>query len=126
MLRFHWIKDRHRENIETFRFTRALFGLNQSQFLLGATIEEHMRSKEAEFPKEVKEIRHSIYVDDILLSGETLSNMEELKDKVAKIFYVAGFKLHKWNSNLPELEQDVTQQTDIEISEQSYAKQLLG
>ena len=43
VLRFHWIKERDRENIETIHFTRALFGLNQSQFLLGATIEEHMR-----------------------------------------------------------------------------------
>ena len=85
-----------------------------------------MRSKEAEFPEEVEEIRHSIYVDDISLSGEIQSNMEELKDKVVKIFHVAGFKLNKWHSNLPELEQDVTQQTDIEISEQSYAKQQLG
>ena len=52
--------------------------------------------------------------------------MEELKEKVVKIFDVAGFKLHKWHSNLSELEQNVTQQTDIEISEQSYGKQQLG
>ena len=126
VLRFHWIKGRDRENVETFRFTRALFGLNQSPFLLGATIEEHMRSQEAQFPAEVEEIRHCIYVDDILLSGETQINMEELKDKVVKIFDVAGFKLHKWHSNLPGLEQDVIQQTDSEISEQSFAKQQLG
>eukprot|EP00795_Rhopilema_esculentum_P015888 gene15888-7220_t len=68
------------------------------------------------------ETTHSIYVDDILLSGETKINMEELKDKVVKIFDVAGFKLHKWHSNLPELEQDLIQQTDSEISEQSFAK----
>ena len=52
--------------------------------------------------------------------------MEELKDKVVEIFDVASVKLHKWHSNLTELGQDVTQKADVEISEQSYAKQQLG
>ena len=37
-LRFHWKKDEHSE-IETLLFTRALFGLTSSPFLLGGVIE---------------------------------------------------------------------------------------
>jgi hypothetical protein len=38
-LRFHWIKDKDLSTVEVLRFTRALFGLVQSPFLLGGTIQ---------------------------------------------------------------------------------------
>eukprot|EP00794_Sanderia_malayensis_P001494 gene1494-biopygen1238 len=37
VLRFHWPKNRDMENLEVYRFSRVLFGLNQSPFILGAT-----------------------------------------------------------------------------------------
>ncbi len=85
-----------------------------------------MRSHEAQFPVEVEEIQHSNYVDDILLSREKQINMEERKDKVVKIFDGAGFRLHKWYSNLPEREQDIVKQIDTNVSEKSFTKQQLG
>ena len=36
-LRFHRIKDRDPDHIETLRFTRVVFGLVQSPFTLGGT-----------------------------------------------------------------------------------------
>ena len=36
-LRFHWIKDRDPQQIETNQFTRLVFGLTQSPFILDAT-----------------------------------------------------------------------------------------
>ena len=45
VLRFHWVKDKDSSKVETFRFTRVVFGLNQSPFILGATIEEHLQKK---------------------------------------------------------------------------------
>ena len=41
-LRFHWKFKGHSE-IETLRFTRALFGLTSSPFLLGGVIEQHLK-----------------------------------------------------------------------------------
>ena len=41
-LSFHWIKDRDASNVEMLRFTRALFGLVQSPFLLGGTLQQHL------------------------------------------------------------------------------------
>ena len=40
-LRFHWLKDQKSKEVETFRFTRALFGLVPSPF--------HFRSDQATF-----------------------------------------------------------------------------
>ena len=42
-LRFHWRRNEHSQT-ETLRFTRALFGLAPSPFLLGGVLETHLSS----------------------------------------------------------------------------------
>ena len=37
-MRFHWIADHETRRVETLQFTRALFGLSSSPFLLGGVI----------------------------------------------------------------------------------------
>ena len=44
VLHFHWLKDLQTKEIEVLRFTRALFGLAPSPFLLAGVIKEHLRS----------------------------------------------------------------------------------
>ena len=44
VLRFHWIKNKDRSTIEVLRFTRALFGLVQSPFLLAGTLRLHLET----------------------------------------------------------------------------------
>ena len=39
VMRFHWINDLDTKRVETLRFTRALFGLSTSPFLLGGVID---------------------------------------------------------------------------------------
>ena len=70
VLRFHWVKEETPE-IEVFRFTRALFGLVQSPFLLGATLKRHLERLKERYPNEVAEIEKCLYVDDVI-TGETL------------------------------------------------------
>ena len=69
---FHWIRDKDPSQVEVYRFTRALFGLVQSPFLLGGTIEEHLRSCEAEYPEEAKKIWKSIYVNDVIIGANNV------------------------------------------------------
>ena len=66
-LRFHW-KPRSQTDIKTFRFTRALFGLTSSPFLLGGVIQQQLQAWEQHEPELVAQIRKSLYVDD-LISG---------------------------------------------------------
>eukprot|EP00794_Sanderia_malayensis_P000965 gene965-biopygen216 len=126
VLRFHWVTDMDRNKKETLRFTRVLFGLSQSPFLLGGTIEQLLRSKESEYPAEVEEIRQSIYVDDLLLSANKSSELKVLKAAAVKIFSSALFELHKWHSNDRTLESVQEETEQCKLSEQTYAKQQVG
>eukprot|EP00794_Sanderia_malayensis_P016265 gene16265-biopygen13818 len=121
-LRFHWIKNKDPSQVEVYRFTRALFGLVQSPFLLGGTIEEHLKSCESEYPEEVKEIWKSLYVDDVITGANNVQELQHLKESAVEIFGRAQFKLHKWHSNISALENEDT----VSNEECTYAKQQLG
>ena len=121
VLRFHWVQNKNPSSIIALRFTRALFGLVQSPFLLAGTLKVHLNNLKQKYPSEVEEIQKSLYVDDIITGGEITEEVAELKKTTIAIFKEAGFKLHKWNSNKLELEGEVEQRD----GEQSYAKQKL-
>ena len=122
-LRFHWIHPENPEEIRTLRFTRALFGLGPSPFLLGGVIQHHLNNCRAEYSRYVEEIEKGLYVDDLLSGGQTVKEAREMKTKATEIFGKATFELHKWNSNAPELELTALPENEPEIS---YAKQHLG
>ena len=122
-LRFHW-KPPGSDSIEVYRFTRALFGLTCSPFLLGGVLNEHLNSWESRCPEIVKEIRDGLYVDDLMAGGVRVEEVAEKKVKVMEIFQDATFRLHKWHSNVRELEE--SSDADVDAEEPTYAKQQLG
>ena len=121
MLRFHWVKEETSE-IEVLRFTRALFGLVQSPFLLGATLKRHLESLKERYPNEVAEIEKCLYVDDVITGGDTKEEVLDLKETTVAIFEEAKFELHKWHSNESVLEA----KSEPDDGKQSYAKDQLG
>ena len=120
-LRFNWRSHEEKE-VETYRFTRVLFGLIPSPFLFNAVVEAHLDTWQERSPKVVDELRKSLNVDDLLSGGRTAEQAQRTKQVATEILQDATFQLHKWNSNLPELDdQETTQVTD----EQTFAKQQL-
>ena len=73
-------------------------------------------------PEIVREIKKNMYVDDLISGGTTVPKAREMKDAATEIFADAGFELHKWHSNDPELESAETDRT----ADQTFAKQQLG
>ena len=69
-LRFHW-RSSKKEEIKTYRFTRALFGLTPSPFLLNGVLEAHLDTWEERRPDIVPDLRKGLYVDDLLTGGVT-------------------------------------------------------
>ena len=122
-LRFHWLKDLRSRQVETLRFTRVLFGLAPSPFLLAAVIKEHLQRYKSVNPKLVEEIERSMYVDDLITGGESVNQALEAKQTAQTIFNDATFELHKWQSNVRDLEAD---DSSPDEEGQTYAKQQLG
>ena len=122
-LRFHWLKDVETKEVETLRFTRALFGLAPSPFLLAGVIEQHLEAWSHKRPEIVSEIKKNLYVDDLISGGTTTSRAKEMKTAAKEDFADGTFELHKWHSNVPELESPETSDSG---GEQTFAKQQLG
>ena len=78
-LRFHWIKDKDLKQINTLPFTRALFGLVQSPFILGGTLDTHLESKKGDKINEIAEIKKSLYVDDFISGGINTTGVKRFK-----------------------------------------------
>ena len=62
-------------------------------------------------------------MDDLLSGGQTVEKAREIKDTAREIFGKAFFQLHKWNSNVREIE--VADAVDDE-SGFIHAKEQLG
>ena len=122
-LRFHWIIDKDAKQIQTLRFTRALFGLGPSPILLGGTIAQHMENSRGEYPEEVERVSRDLYVDNLITDHTNVEKVKHLKETAIDIFQKADFELHKWHSSIPELESEVKPSDE---SYQSFGKQQLG
>jgi hypothetical protein len=68
VLRFLWVKNIETEPPEVcvLRFTRVVFGVSASPFLLNATIKCHLEHHQNTHPDLVKRLVESTYVDDIV------------------------------------------------------------
>ena len=121
-LRFHWIKSKDPSQVQVYRFTRALFGLVQSPFLLNGTIEMHLDAWKETHPDVVEEVQRSLYVDEIINGMNTVEETKQLMETMIDVFKDAQFTLHKWHSNATELE---TSSVSDE-QQQTFAKEQLG
>ena len=119
-LRFHW-KSSEQSEVETLRFTRALFGLVCSPFLLGGVVERHLVYWEAREPELVAQIRKSLYVDDLLSGKPTVAEAKELKVGAIEIFEDTKFTLHKWHSNVSELESEPSVERENTFAKQQFS-----
>ena len=68
VLRFLWVEDVAKEppDIKMYRFTRVVFGVSSSPFLLNATIKFHLEKYLETNEALVRQLLQSTYVDDII------------------------------------------------------------
>jgi hypothetical protein len=105
MLRFLWLKDAKDPHSEILklRFCRLVFGLRSSPAVLGATIQQHLKTHERDNPEVVEHLRKSLYVDDFVSGAENDERALDIYKGSKQIMCSGGFNLRKWSSNSDNL-----------------------
>ncbi|GFR00909.1 integrase catalytic domain-containing protein [Trichonephila clavata] len=86
-----------------YRFTKVLFGISSSPFLLSATIKHHLKKYSEKYTDTVNFLNENIYVDDILGSQPLVNQALTITLEAIKIFEDASIPLHKWQTNSKSL-----------------------
>ena len=90
---FRWVKDLKGDvpEVTVLRFTRVVFGVSSSPFLLNAIIKHHMEQYGTEYPELVNLFMRSIYVDDVSCGADNEDTAFELCMKSKEILAEGGF-----------------------------------
>ena len=102
-LRFLWISDISSLNLEviTLRFTRLVFGLVCSPFILNVTL-----SKDENIDPDFGNIVvRALYVNDFASGKDSVKDCFERYGKLKLRFREGGFNMQKWASNTEQLNQ---------------------
>jgi len=95
------------EDRDAFRF---LFMVNGQEehfgFTRGATLQHHYDQQPEGVGETVQTLRDNTYVDNLMKTGQGSDEMERFKSEATQILEQARFPVHKWESNLRELESD--------------------
>ena len=111
VLRFLWVRDVTEvpSEIAVLRFTRVVFGVSSSPFLLNATIDNHMEKFKAIDQPFVEKFHRSIYVDDLTAGSHDVESTFEFYLKSKLCLAKASFNLRKFDTNSPELRQRISE-----------------
>ena len=117
-LRFLWLSDPYKSDPSIIppRFTRVVFGVTSSPFILNATLRHHINQYLLNDPDFIYEMSRSLYVDDYAPGSESIPEALELARKIKLRLSLGGFNMRKWQSNAPELQQ--TFQVDPEFAKE--------
>ena len=115
VLRFLWIKDAKatQPEIAIMRFTRVVFGVSASPFLLNATIDHHIKKYSSMDQPFVNKFRRSVYVDDLTAGSHDANSAYEFYVKSKMRLAEANFNLRKFDTNSPELYQRIQQNEQL-------------
>lgn len=114
LTRFFWFQKLDppfSQELAEYRFTRLVFGLKASPYLLSFVVKHHLLKFQETQPEIVTVLLNSMYVDDLVASVENEDKLEELQNTSIKIFQDMKMNLRKWCSNI----QDDSKQTTRKV-----------
>ena len=106
VLRFLWVENPFEDEARpvTLRFTRVVFGVSSSPFLLNATLKHHLEAYRSSKPDLVEAFSRSTYVDDIVAGADSKNDAFRLYTESKEILSHGSFNLRKFLSNSPQLQ----------------------
>ena len=139
VLRFLWFDDVHSENRKMIclRFTRAVFRVSCSPFLLNATLQHHLDKYVTLHPKMVNKLTASLYVDDVVTGAKDEEEAYQLYLESKSVLREGGFSFCKFMSNADSLQLKIDEkersihsphddQLSVGPSDETYAKATLA
>ena len=98
VLRFIWVDDVDKEDpkLQIYRFTRVVFGVLSSPFLLYTTVKFHLESFMESHQTVVERLLRSTYVDDIVSGANSEDEAFEFYAQAKEPFKRGGFNLRKF------------------------------
>ena len=130
VLRFLWAHNPEQEQLRVlvYRFTRVVFGVASSPFLLNATIRYHLEKYRNSHSTLVEQLIDSTYVDNVVTS---IDDAYQFYRNAKAILKEGGFNLRKFKTNGKDLQERVNEMEDqVPPSEDadllSYAESTLG
>ncbi|KRZ75006.1 hypothetical protein T10_6967 [Trichinella papuae] len=123
--RFLWQEPGRDELPKTYRLSRVCFGLTCSPYLAMQTVRLHAERHEAECPGALSDILPNMYVDDLVVSCNSIRDAKRLAREATSLLGKGGFCLAKWASNSPDVVKDVLA-GDGEASDGSRLWKTLG
>lgn len=128
-VRFLWFDDIYDKTspVSIFRFTRVLFGLTSSPFLLNATLKVHLE-KYLELPDYrdiIEKLLLNLYVDDSTNTFDNFDDAVEFYNKATAVLGDASFDLRKWATNNPDL-RNIILKNDVSNESDENQRKVLG
>ena len=134
-LRFIWVDDINKEDpsLQIYRFTRVVFGVSLSPFLLNATIKFHLEGFRESHQSVVERLLQSTYVDDIISGADSEDEAFEFFVQAKELFRHGGFNLRKFQTNSQRLQLRINQSEGLpcqtvvhDPSTETYSQSVLG
>ncbi|XP_055714378.1 uncharacterized protein LOC129808617 [Phlebotomus papatasi] len=117
--RFVW-RDEKLQRIQDFRITRVCFGVASSPFLATRALIQLAQESERTHPLASEALRNSFYVDDCIISVESLPKAHEIQNQLIEVLKGGGFLLTKWIGNHAELQPSPSTEDDtVHINDSS-------
>ena len=101
--------------VVVYRFTRVIFGMNASQYLLAVCIRKHLLQLKETHDVEVKHLIRSLFVDDYIGGGDNPEDAMKMYARIKELLLQAGLELRKWCSNDVNVQKQIL---DREVNEQ--------
>ena len=100
---FFWKKG---NKLITYRFKTIVFGFTSSPFILHYVMQHHANSFPVDKVSDI--LSNNFYVDNLLITGNEVSEMKEIYQVAYNRMKAGGFLLRSWNSNSDELRDQMT------------------
>ncbi|KAB0804414.1 hypothetical protein PPYR_01384 [Photinus pyralis] len=93
--------------IMTYTLNTLTFGTKCAPYLSTRCLLQLAIDNEESYPKTAQIIKNSFYIDDLLVSVDTIEEALQLYKELTVIFSTAGFQLRKWSSNNQRILYDI-------------------